>query len=208
MPRKTTKKQVIEKKGESVSMKSMLEQLQLSESYMSLLLGILVVLIAGMFTFFVLREGHLVISDTQVVKNESENAVEDSTKSQQSIPLGKYTVQDGDSIKIIAVKYFGSQDAADQIVSSNKLQNPNIIDSGTVIVIPRIDKSKLLAVGVSDVQKKPIKDSTYEILVGDTLWDIAVRAYDDGYKWATIAKVNNIDVNFDLPVGYKLTIPR
>lgn len=38
-----------------------------------------------------------------------------------------------------------------------------------------------------------ITGGTYVIQPGDDLWDIAVRAYGDGYKWVDIADANNLE---------------
>lgn len=37
-----------------------------------------------------------------------------------------------------------------------------------------------------------ITGGEYTIRSGDTLWDISVRAYGDGYRWSELAKANNI----------------
>ena len=53
-----------------------------------------------------------------------------------------------------------------------------------------------------------VAGSSYVIAEGDTLWDIAVRAYGDGYRWGEIATANSI-VNPNLIyTGNSLNIPR
>lgn len=47
--------------------------------------------------------------------------------------------------------------------------------------------------GMEDVQvMQKITGTTYTVVYGDNLWDIAVRAYGDGYRWVEIAKNNNL----------------
>ncbi|MFI5265695.1 MAG: LysM peptidoglycan-binding domain-containing protein [Candidatus Levyibacteriota bacterium] len=41
-------------------------------------------------------------------------------------------------------------------------------------------------------QTQKITGKTYTVKAGDDLWNIAVRAYGDGYKWVDIARVNNL----------------
>src|SRR5690606_38838879 len=53
-----------------------------------------------------------------------------------------------------------------------------------------------------------ITGSEYTVVAGDTLWDISIRAYGDGYRWPEIAASNNI-VNPDLIyVGTTLNLQR
>jgi len=51
--------------------------------------------------------------------------------------------------------------------------------------------------------------SVYEVQRGDSLWKIAQKKYNDGYKWTEIARINNLDeVNAsNLEVGQKLNLP-
>ncbi|MEK7534382.1 MAG: LysM peptidoglycan-binding domain-containing protein [Patescibacteria group bacterium] len=62
-------------------------------------------------------------------------------------------------------------------------------------------------------QKEEIKTNliigdSYKVAKEDSLWDIAVRAYGDGYKWVEIAKQNNLE-NPDLIFSENvLKIPR
>ncbi len=47
--------------------------------------------------------------------------------------------------------------------------------------------------GMEDVTVMPkITSNTYTVVRGDNLWNIAVRAYGDGYKWVEIAKNNGL----------------
>ena len=40
--------------------------------------------------------------------------------------------------------------------------------------------------------KQKITGNSYTVISGDNLWDIAVRAYGDGYRWVDIAEANNL----------------
>ncbi len=47
----------------------------------------------------------------------------------------------------------------------------------------------------------------HQVVKGESLWQISLKYYNDGYKWTEIAKNNNL-VNPDLiEVGQSLTIP-
>lgn len=59
----------------------------------------------------------------------------------------------------------------------------------------------------NDELPKLEKVSPYVVQKGDTLWDIAVKTYDDGFRWQEIAKVNDIQDPVSLRVGVELKIP-
>lgn len=48
---------------------------------------------------------------------------------------------------------------------------------------------------------------TYIVQRGDNLWNIAVAAYGDGYRWVDIAKANNLVNPSIIHAGNVLTIP-
>ena len=48
----------------------------------------------------------------------------------------------------------------------------------------------------------------YTVQKGDTLWSIAQTYYQDGFKWAQIAKDNNITTPSKIIVGQKITIQK
>ena len=53
-----------------------------------------------------------------------------------------------------------------------------------------------------------IVEPTYTVVVGDTLWSIAVRTYADGYKWTEIAKANNLSNPDLIHAGNVLKLPK
>lgn len=58
---------------------------------------------------------------------------------------------------------------------------------------------------VVQATEKTIK--TYTVVHGDTLWDIAVKQYNDGYKWSDIARANNLVNPNIIHSGNILTLP-
>jgi nucleoid-associated protein YgaU len=56
------------------------------------------------------------------------------------------------------------------------------------------------------VQK--ITGSSYTVVEGDNLWDIAVRRYGDGYRWVDIAKANSLSNPDLIYPGSKFALPR
>jgi len=122
-----------------------------------------------------------------------------------------YQIKEGDSLWTISEKFYNSGYNWIDIAKANNLANPSIIHAGNKIIIPKIEK-KSEAV-VKDVEKtiavsNQITGDTYKVKKGDYLWDIAVRAYGDGYQWVKIAKANNL-ANPDLIFSDNiLKIPR
>lgn len=53
-----------------------------------------------------------------------------------------------------------------------------------------------------------ITGTTYKIVHGDDLWEIAVRAYGDGYRWVDIAHANGLDNPDLIHSDNILAIPR
>jgi len=180
------------------------------DSYGSLLLGMVVVVVVGLIIFsFVKNKGNL--QQTSSVKN---NAVseEQADKSKSSLPK-TYTVVAGDHLWSISEKFYKSGYNWVDIAKANNLANPSIVHAGVKLTIPDV-KPKIITM----VQQKEkaseapatnaIKGTSYTIVSGDNLWNIAVRAYSDGYRFVEIAKANKIS-NPDLIFsGNKLKIPR
>jgi nucleoid-associated protein YgaU len=53
-----------------------------------------------------------------------------------------------------------------------------------------------------------ITGNSYTVVHGDNLWNIAVRAYGDGYKWVEIARANNLANPNLIHAGNVFSIPR
>ena len=80
------------------------------------------------------------------------------------------------------------------------MENPGLIHSVNKLIIPKIEKNSVVIQTNKPTQEtnkimenNAISGSTYTIKHGDNLWDIAVRAYGDGFRWPDIAKANNLE---------------
>lgn len=260
---KTTraKKELVEESLPEVSQKQSFfsQYLRFGESYTSLVLGIIVVIIATvlLLSFVQNRQGNIqpendqlavtqgevdngaaattsasvTITETQenvtVSSTEKPTATISPTAKPQPIKVKKqekktkggekmYTVKANDNLWLIAEKTYKSGYNWVDIARVNKLNNPEDIHIGDRLVLPNV-KAKVLTVkpetkgGIvtsgSDVKK--ITGDKYTIEKGDSLWNIAVRAYGDGYQWTKIAKINKLSTNPGLiHVGNTLKIPR
>lgn len=93
-----------------------------------------------------------------------------------------HVVQAGQTIFGIAQSY---NSTAQDIITSNELNNPNQLVVGQTLVIP-------------------IVGSFYWVQPGDSLYSIARRF---GITYQTLARANNISIEQPLPVGLRLYIP-
>lgn len=133
-----------------------------------------------------------------------------------SLPLGDenktettlnqtYLVSKGDNLWKIAEKVTGSGYNWVEIAKENNFENPGIIFEGQELKIKVTNN--FIAVK-EDVQYTSISGATYEVQKGDNLWDIAVRAYGDGYKWSEIARENKLVHPDIIHSGNILILPR
>lgn len=105
-----------------------------------------------------------------------------------------YTVQVGDTLSEIALKY--NMNIA-ELAAINGIANPDLIFAGRTLTIPTDDTNAASAIDTSTSE-------TYTVQPGDTLGVIAARF---GMRTARLAQANAIaDVNV-ISVGQKLLIP-
>lgn len=201
-----------------------------SESYVSLLLGVIVVIVLSFLILSIARsrvnkpQTSNQAQKEQVAKQasptEKKEKKEAQTKDKQILDSGEkvkaYTVESGDSLWKIALKQYKSGYNWVDIAKANNLENPDIIAPGTKLAIPDIkpvvvNEQKGLAVsqnGDKTLNTSTITGSTYTVQKGDYLWNIAVRAFGDGYKWPEIARANNIQDPDLIYSGTVLKLPR
>lgn len=179
------------------------EKLKLQESSVSLILGILVVIVIGALIFnFINRQRKPAQPPAEVTTEEQTQA-----KEEVSLPT-KYTVLEGDDLWKISEKHFKSGYNWPDIARENNLANPDLIAVGMELSIPKVEPKILPVTGVEVSQPVAVTESTYTVVKGDNLWEIAVRAYGDGFKWVEIAQANNLANPNLIHAGNVLTLPR
>lgn len=117
-----------------------------------------------------------------------------------------HVVAKGETLWVIAEKYYGSGYNWVDIAKDNNLTNPGSIETGQVLTIPDVSAKKITATKAT--LEEPISGATYQVVRGDNLWKIAVRAYGDGYKWVEIAKENKLNNPDLIHAGNILILPR
>ena len=121
----------------------------------------------------------------------------------------EHIVVKGETLWSIAEDSFGSGYNWVDIKSANELKTETI-EVGQKLTIPDVSpkqptSTKKVAVVT---QITPITGDTYTVVKGDSLWNIAVRAYGDGFKWVAIAKANKLVNPGIIHAGNILTLPR
>ena len=171
-----------------------------TESYTSLILGAIVVLVIGIL-FFSFAKGNRNIQTSSV---SDESRMEQTSDDKPTTTSSTYTIKAGDDLWSISENIYSSGYKWLEIAKVNKLENPGLIHVGNKLSIPKIEKEKMtmqdnMAALESNkiITNSAISGTTYTIKEGDNLWDISVRAYGDGFKWPELAKGNNI-LNPDL----------
>lgn len=188
---------------------SIIKKIRSSESVISMVLGILVVVVVGtlLFKYFRSVTTKLTREGKQVAPESQLNLEEKAGKEGEKTPLpAKYTVQKGDNLWKISTKFYGDGFNWVDISKENQMKNPNQLEEGKKLVIPNVPVRKPVTTIKEDAQT--ISVSSYTVVKGDTLWKISVRAYQDGYKWPEIAKANNLSNPSLIHPGNVLTIPR
>lgn len=190
--------------------KEIKKKLNNTESVVSLVLGVVIVLVAGALLFNVVknktRSGKSVLQTLTDQTSTSESTTGENATGSMTIPA-KYTVKEGDNLWSIAVAYYKSGYNWPAIAAENKLVDPNLLLVGLELTIPKTDP--IIPEGnVNGNGAQTIKGDTYVVAKGDTLWDISCRAYADCYKWVEIAKANNLTNPGLIEVGQEFKLPR
>lgn len=109
--------------------------LEKNQSYLNLILGALIVVVLGVLIFNYFNKP---TEDTGNVTPVAEQSTdENGDVKKESLP-GKYTVKEGDTLFIIAQKYYDDGNKYTEIVKENSLQG-DAIEVGQELTIPRLE---------------------------------------------------------------------
>ncbi|TSC64128.1 MAG: hypothetical protein G01um101493_223 [Microgenomates group bacterium Gr01-1014_93] len=200
-----------------------------NQSTLSLVLGSLIVLIVGVliFNYFNRNKGADLGPSQQITEGDV---------SPGDLP-GKYTVKEGDTLFLIAEKYYSDGFKYTEIAETNSLTNADAIEVGQVLEIPKIegevaqveptlqptedpsDTQKLTQVDTTSEQEATgggdttiwgpkIEGDSYTVVEGDWLSTIAARAYGDIMAYTKISEANNIKNPDLITPGMNLKLPR
>ncbi len=167
------------------------------DNYQSIVVGLLVFLIG-------LGVSYKLVTN-QLNKVKQQEAAMTEAQEQKNV----HTVKAGETLWSIAEKEIGSGYNAYDIAKANNISDPNTIAAGAELTIPNVTPILMQQGSVTSIQTTQVtlNDAKYTIKDGDTLWDISVRAYGDGYRWPEIAKFNKISNPDLIYTGSLLTLP-
>ena len=205
---------------EDQKIKNILKFFKLNEDRVSTILGIVVVLLVGGMMFNYFRTSNLRTWQGMLL-NEDKPATASITENEEkkTQDIVTYKVVKGDDLWHIAEKYYQSGYNYVDLIKENKLDRSGVITAGMELRIPKVESKKITITGVVKKEAvlaekttvaKSIEPGEYTTKKGDTYWNIAVRAYGDGFKWTKIYWENRkIFSNPDLiETNTKIVIPK
>lgn len=190
-------------------LKQLLKTIKLNESMLSMIFGVVTVLLIGVLVLRMYGAKKPEITaqgeKTEIATEKIGEVVVETKEDGKKYPTElaeKVTVAAGDNLWKIAEKQYGSGYNWVDISKENKLSNPGQIEVGQELKLPKV------AVKTIEKTVTSIEGDSYTVVKGDHLWNIAVRAYGDGYKWSEVAKANNITQPNYIEVGQVIKLPR
>lgn len=182
------------------------KNLNSSDSYVSMALGLAVVLLVGVLVFNYFQRG-----STSQQANDTETSEQGATGS-TSLPT-THTVTAGETLWTIAEKYYNSGYNWVDIQKANNLADANAIENGQNLTIPAA--TPILTGTTLTPTPTPTGDASgtssdlksYTVAKGDFLWKIAVMQYGNGYKWVDIARANKLVNPNVIHTGNVLILP-
>jgi len=197
--------------------KQFLKTIKLNESLLSMIFGMVTVVLVGILVFRMYQANKPEITQEaaqeEVIASEKMGEVtvttgEDGQKYPSALPE-KYTVEKGDYLWAIAEKLYGSGYNWVDIAKENNLAKPDLLSEGQELKLPKAAiREVVMVANKTTEQEVTIEGEKYTVEKGDNLWEIAVRAYGDGYKWPEIARINEVSNPSYIEVGQELKLPR
>ncbi len=183
------------------------KSLKLPEAYISVGLGLLVVIVAGMLIFNYLKINR---DDNVSEETSTESLTQEKKFKPESVIFlpTSHIVASGESLWTIAERYYRSGYNWVNIASENNLADPDYLTVGEKLTIPKAETimvGSILTPASSDTR---IDSTHYKVQRGDNLWLVALRSYGDGYAWTKIAQANKLANPNLIHFGNILIIPR
>lgn len=187
-------------------------KLKLNESLVSMILGALIVVLIGILAYGYFRNNRPNTNPVTQQTQEEINKNGELTSPAAAVALPTtHTVAAGETLWSIAEKYYASGYNYQDVAKANNISDPLNIDVGQKLTVPKTETRQPQTANTNleqTVTQNKITGNNYTVVRGDSLWDISLRAYGDGFKWVEIAKANNLANPQIIHAGNTFTIPR
>ncbi|OGD87424.1 hypothetical protein A3D81_03265 [Candidatus Curtissbacteria bacterium RIFCSPHIGHO2_02_FULL_40_17] len=148
------------------------------ESYASLILGAIIVVILGLLVAnFFSKRNQGTIDQADMTQQ---------TQNQEGAPVAgsNYKVKENDSLSKISEEVYGNQEFWPALAAVNNIANANVIWVGTSLKLPA--KEEVVKT------KAAVGGTSYQVQMGETLFTIAQKVYGDGSKWTVLDRANGM----------------
>jgi len=183
-------------------MAKIIETPKSAEEIVSMFLGLVIVMVVFglVINFFQKRRGSISVPGLESSVSEAET---EGSFDAEGGRVDAYVVKKGDNLWKIASNRYNSGYKWVDIAAENGLSSPGLLAVGQELKLPVIEAEKVEV-------EMAIEGGEYKVERGDHLWDVAVRAYGDGYAWTKIWQANRDVLNSPdlLEIGMVLAIPR
>ena len=190
--------------------KKTLNQKNSFDRFTKIILGVAVLLIVAILFFSNYKSPKS--SPLASIENSSNETKyrQELTDATASVSLPTtYEIKSGDTLWSIAENFYSSGYNWVDIQYANPTVSPQGLVVGEKITIPNTSaKSLTKGTIVPTVTPSKITTSEYEVVGGDNLWTISLRAYGDPYRWTEIAKANKLVNPEIIHRGNILIIPK
>ena len=191
MPKRKIVKKTANKTTTKKTFQNFFSRFKLGDSYISLFLGLAIVVVIALIGVAFIKAN----KDNAGKEVSSTSTVSTDTQEKNLNLSEKYTVKTGDDLWSISERIYGSGYNWVDIARVNKIENPETIHAGMQLDIPDAPSivPQISPQAITTQAEGAILEDSYVVVEGDNLWNIAVRAYGDGYKWVDLAKENKLN---------------
>lgn len=186
------------------------------ESYTSLILGIIVVVVATVVLLTAVRGRNNEVRLPDVSQKNIAVDIQDGVQVLPAISTIAAVRQDRDAdveevkkVTAVPTKAVVKNITKTQVRPTNTPVPTKIVikSSPTIKISPTVKAQKAQDKVVKESKSQKIEGKTYKVAKGDTLWSIAEKKYNSGYNWVDIKEANKISNPNMISAGQTIVLP-